>query len=314
MTKASLITAVVLLLAATISWGGTFAVAKPVLAEIDVFYMTLFRYAPASIAFLLIAMAIEGPESLRLEGRFLALLALSTVGFVGFNVFLFTGIAHSRPEHGAVVMATMPMIAALLSWQLKGLRPASFTMATIFVAFFGVFLVITGGHPIAAFSGGAANWDLLFIAGAVCWVSYTMGAQLVPHWSPLRYSAITCALGSLAAGMITLALTLSGILEPPTLDAVISFKWNLAFLIVPGALIAVISWNVGIKILGAINGVLFVNFIPITAYLIGVAQGTPLGWLEVTGAGLVIGSLIANNLYVRRLNNPVKLPTSTGAA
>jgi drug/metabolite transporter (DMT)-like permease len=48
-----------------------------------------------------------------------------------------------------------------------------------------------------------------------------------------------------------------------------------------------------------VNGVLFINFVPITAFAIGVAQGHSFSAAEVIGASLVIGALIANNLYLR---------------
>ena len=299
--------AVLLLLVATVSWGAMFPVAKPALAVIDPYYLTLIRYAPAGLVFLLILALVEGWQALRLEGRLFLLLGLATLGFAGFNLLAFTGLAHSRPEHAAVIMATMPMLTVLLNWLLRGVRPQTFTLATIVTAFAGVFLVITGGHPQTAFGGGAAQWDLLFLAGGVCWVCYTLGAQLFPAWSPLRYTAITCALGAVSIGAITLGLTVNGTLQVPAFATVASQGWTFAYLIVIGALIAVLSWNSGIRLLGAVNGVLFFNFVPITTFTIGVLNGQPLHTVEVVGAALVIGGLIANNLYQRGLQREARV-------
>lgn len=291
---------VALLLVATVTWGAMFPVAKPALELMDPYWLTAIRYVPAGLLFLLLLAFIEGRKSLQLEGRLLLLLALATLGFAGFNLLAFTGLAHSRPEHAAVIMALMPMLTVLLNWALRGVRPQTFTLVTIAVAFLGVFLVITGGDPRTAFAGGAAQWDLLFLAGGCCWVSYTLGAQLFPAWSPLRYTAITCALGALSIVGITLAMTAAEVLQVPTVDTVVSLRWIFLYLIVPGALVAVLSWNVGIRMLGAVNGVLFFNFVPITTFTFGVIDGQPLHAVEVTGALLVIAGLIANNLYQRR--------------
>ena len=299
MTRNNLPLAVSLLLAATLSWGGMFAVAKPALSVMDPYYMTLIRYGSAAILFAVILMLIEGKSALSLEGKFKSLMFLSTLGFAGFNLLAFNGLAHTRPEHGAVIMALMPMITMLLTWLLKGVRPKPFTLGAIIAAFLGVFLVITGGHPSQAFGGGAAQWDLLFLAGAFCWVSYTMGAQSFPGWSPLRYTAITCILGSVSIGLITLGLTWNDTLHTPSLATVVELKWTFFYLVIMGALLAVLSWNTGIKMLGAVNGVLFINFVPITAFTIGVIQGRSFSAAEVIGASLVIGALIANNGYLR---------------
>jgi drug/metabolite transporter (DMT)-like permease len=298
---------IALLLIATVTWGAMFAVAKPALAVMDPYWLTAIRYAPAGLLFLLMLAVTEGLQALRLEGRFVLLLALGTLGFAGFNLLAFTGLAHSRPEHAAVIMALMPMLTVLLNWGVRGVRPQTFTLGAIIVAFAGVFLVITGGHPQTAFGGGAAQWDLLLLAGGCCWASYTLGAQLFPAWSPLRYTAITCALGALSIVGITLAMTQAGKLQVPALETVVSLRWIFAYLIVLGALVAVLSWNSGVRMLGAVNGVLFFNFVPITTFTIGVLNGQPLHAVEVTGAALVIGGLIANNLYLRREQREVRV-------
>jgi drug/metabolite transporter (DMT)-like permease len=300
MTRSYAMSAVGLLLLATMSWGGMFPVAKYALTLMDPYYMTLIRYAPAAIVFLSILYWFEGRGALRLEGRGISLLLLGTLGFAGFNLLAFNGLVYSRPEHGAVIMALMPMITVIMTWLLKGQRPHRFTMIAVASAFLGVFLVISGGHPTDTFAGGTAEWDLLFLSGAFCWVSYTMGAQRFPDWSPLRYTAITCALGALSITLVTFALTLNGTIDAPPVHMLLSEQWVIAYLVIMGALVAVLSWNAGIKMLGSVNGVLFINFVPITAFTIGVIQGRSFSIAEVSGAFLVIGALLANNIYLRR--------------
>ena len=292
--------AIVLLLMATMSWGGMFPVAKHVLASMDPYYMTFIRYAVVAFIFVLMLIGFEGLKALKLDGQFLKLLFLGFLGFAGFNLLAFTALEHSRPEHGAVIMALQPMLALLLTWLLKGQKPKLFTLITLITAFLGVFLVITEGHISHAFSKGTALWDSLFLLGALCWVGYTMGAQWFSHWSALRYTTITSVLGSLSVGAVTLVLTLDGTLQMPTLATMIDLHWSLFYLIVFGGVLAVLSWNIGIKLIGAVNGVLFINFVPITAFIIGVFYGHHFSLAELIGASLVIGALIANNQYVRR--------------
>lgn len=290
---------ILMLLAATLSWGGMFPIAKPALNIIDPYYITLIRYGIAAILFIAILWCIEGRKAFQLNNRFLSLLFLGTLGFAGFNLLAFTGLTHSKPEHGAVIVAMMPMITVLLSWFLKGQKPHIFTLMTIVSAFLGVFLVITGGHPQQAFAGGKLEWDLLFLSGAICWVAYTMGAERFPEWSPLRYTTITCTLGAIAIGVITFVLTMNQDIHPPTLATIDQLQWTIAYLVILGALVAVLSWNAGIKLLGPVNGVLFINFVPITAFTIGVLHGRSFSHAEILGAAIVITALISNNLFLR---------------
>jgi len=69
-------------------------------------------------------------------------------------------------------------------------------------------------------------------------------------------------------------------------------------LALPGVL-AVFAWNAGVAALGAPNGVLFINLVPITAFAIGIAQGHRFGPSEIAGALLVIGALVASNVAAR---------------
>ena len=72
------------------------------------------------------------------------------------------------------------------------------------------------------------------------------------------------------------------------------------------SVLGVLSWNAGNKLLGVVNGVLFINFVPVTVFAIRIAQGHHFQPIEFVGAALVIGALIANNVVVRRATAPAQ--------
>jgi drug/metabolite transporter (DMT)-like permease len=297
-----------MLLAAPVIWGGMFPVAKVVLPSVDPFTITAIRYGVGALVFLALLAMLEGRPAVRFEGRAARLFAYGTVGFAGFNMLAYSGLAHTRAEHAAVIMAMMPMITVLVSWLRNGQRPAVFTLLTVAVAFLGVFLVVTNGDPERALRHGQVSGDLLLLTAAVCWVVYTLGGTDFPTWSPLRYTALSCALGTLSILVITGGLAVHGTIHLPSLSVVAGFGWEFVYLVLLGAVVAVLSWNAGIRAVGAVNGVLFINLVPVTAFLIGVAQGHDFGRDELLGAALVIGALVANNLYARRQAAPASPP------
>lgn len=63
---------------------------------------------------------------------------------------------------------------------------------------------------------------------------------------------------------------------------------------------ALLSWNFGIKLMGAVNRILFINFVPITAFISGVINRHQFSIGELIGTGLIICALIANNQYIKR--------------
>jgi drug/metabolite transporter (DMT)-like permease len=217
-----------------------------------------------------------------------------------WDCWSFIGLQHSRPEHGGIIMATQPLIAALVAWLLRGVRPAKSTLGFLGIALVGVVLVITKGHFAGLFGGGTGWGDVLMFFGAVSWVIYTLGAADFPSWSPLRYTALTCVLALPTIFGVTLAATVSGHVVVPSGAAVESVGWQLAYIIGLASVLGVLCWNAGNKLLGAAHGVLFINFVPITVFAIRIAQGHRFTPIEFLGAVMVIGALIGNNIATKR--------------
>ena len=219
-------------------------------------------------------------------------------------MLVFVGLQYSRPEHGAIIMATQPLIAALAAWVIRGARPARSTLAFLAIALTGVLLVVTKGHVSGLFVGGTGFGDLLLFLGAVAWVIYSLGAADFPSWSPLRYTAITCLLSLPAIFGATAIATVTGYVSTPSIADVESVSWQLAYIVGIASVLGVLSWNAGNKIVGVTNGVLFINFVPVTVFAIRIAQGHRFQPIEFVGAALVIGALIANNVVARQTASP----------
>jgi drug/metabolite transporter (DMT)-like permease len=283
----------------TLVWGAMFAVAKSALASIDAFWLTTWRYVPAALAMLLIVRLVEGPHALWPGRAAPRLWMYGTLGFAGFSLLGYLGIARSRPEHAAIIVALMPLVSAMVDWLARGKRPGAVTMGATLVAFAGVVLVITRGHLHGALTEGTLGADALVLAGVVCWVVYTMGASALPRMSTLRYTAHSMALGTLSIIGVTLVASAAGWAHAPRWDVITPLAGEIAYLSIIAGVLAVFAWNAGIAALGAPNGVLFINLVPITAFAVGVAQGHRFGPSELAGVALVIGALVASNLAGR---------------
>ena len=214
----TLLRGVGLLLVAAMAWGGLFPIAQTTLESLDPFYMTAIRYGITAVILLALLAAVEGRAALRLDGNTGRLAVLGSFGFAGLGLLVFIGLQYSRPEHGGIIMATQPLIAALVVWLLRGTRPAKSTLGFLGVALAGVVLVITKGHFTGLFGGGTGWGDVLMLFGAVSWVIYTLGATEFPTWSPLRYTALTCVMALPTIFGIALVATASGYATVPSSD------------------------------------------------------------------------------------------------
>src|SRR3954471_21057042 len=140
-----------------LAWGGQFVVGKSALGTLNAFPLTTIRYAVASALWLAVLAAVEGRAALRLDGHGRRLFWLGSLGFAGFNLLAYTGLAHARPQSASLIVALAPLLTALVLWQRTRVRPSAVTFALLAVALAGVALVISGGDP-ASIASGSIGW------------------------------------------------------------------------------------------------------------------------------------------------------------
>ena len=281
-------------------WGGQFVVGKSALQTIDAFPLSTVRYALAAALWLLVLVALEGRGSLRLDGRGWRLFWLGSLGFAGFNLFAYTGLAHARPETASLIVALGPLLTALVLWHRTKVRPAPATFALLGVALLGVALVVSAGHPSSILHGALGWGEVLVLAGVLSFILYSLGAAEFASYSPLRYTALTASLGWLTIAGATLVGIATGLVAAPTAAQLTSVWPQIMYLAIPGAFVAVLTWNAAIKAIGPQNAVLFSNLIPVTTFAIEIARGYRPNAAELLGAALTIGALVASNLLSRR--------------
>jgi drug/metabolite transporter (DMT)-like permease len=113
--------------------------------------------------------------------------------------------------------------------------------------------------------------------------------------------------------------TIAGYLKVPDVGTVATIRWGMGYMIVISGVLAIFSWNAGNRALTPINGILFINIVPVTTFVISILSGYNMSKLEVTGAIITIAALVSNNLYQRKLIRaksviPTGVPAAVGAA
>jgi drug/metabolite transporter (DMT)-like permease len=291
----------ILVLVTVFSWAGTFPIAKYTLAAIDPFWLNTIRFVGAVAAFVAIFAAVEGRSAFDYGGRFATAAAIGVTGFGGFNLLAFYGLQYTSPEHVALVNALQAPMTALAVWIWRGTRPARFTLACMAVMFTGAALVITGGDPLSALAGGSLVGDFFALGAAASWVTYVLGVVKFADFSALRYTTLTCLPGAAAIIAISFAASAFTSTEPPSMAVLSEYRWQIAYLIGLTTVVGVLCWNAGIQRVGPLNAVLLANLIPVVVFAIQALRGAEHTPIELAGAALVIGALIANNVYLRKL-------------
>jgi drug/metabolite transporter (DMT)-like permease len=281
-------------------WGGQFVVGKSALETVNAFPLSTVRYAVAAALWLVVLAAVEGLGALRLDGRGWRLFWLGSLGFAGFNLLAYTGLAHARPETASLIVALGPLLTALVLWHRTKVRPSRPTFVLLGVALLGVALVVSGGHPSSIVHGALGWGEVLVLGGVFSFILYGLGAAEFASFSPLRYTALTAGLGWLTIAGATAAAIGTGLVASPSAAQLASVWPQIAYLAIPGAFVAVLTWNAAIRSIGPQNAVLFSNLIPVTTFVIEIARGYRPNAVELLGAALTVGALVANNLLARR--------------
>ncbi len=284
-------------------WAPMFSIGKRALSVVDAFGLATLRYIFGSMLLVALLWAIEGRQALRFEGRFVQATIFGLIGIAGFNLLVWSGLSYTRPEHAAIIMAMQTPLIALTVWLKRGQRPAPFVIGCVVAVLAGVILVVTKGDPARAFLGGALFGDVLVFLGAVSWVIYTLSAARFPGWSPLRLTVLTCIPGAIGLVIANGVAIAAGIATLPSAAAVTSIAWQIVYFSTCTVVLGILGFNFANKYLGPLNAMLSLNLIPVCVFAIEAALGRSFAAIEIAGAALVIGALVANNLYLRRITS-----------
>jgi drug/metabolite transporter (DMT)-like permease len=296
---------VLLCVAATTLMGIMFPVMTSALTHVDPFTFTSLRYLIAGSFFLALLIAKEGKSALKPNGEPVALAwLLGSVGFCGFGSFVFLGQQMAGREGAltaSIMMATQPMMGLLVNSLVRRALPPLGSFLFILMSFAGVSLVVTKGD-IAAVMHEPQHYaaNALIVVGALCWVIYTFSASYFKGWSALKYTTMTTWLGLTTIVGLNLLLFATRAVPVPSSAALLAIAPHLLYMGPIAGFIAILFWNMGNRILTPLNGVLFMDVLPVTTFIVSSLTGVVPARMQIVGACMTGAALILNNLYLRR--------------
>jgi drug/metabolite transporter (DMT)-like permease len=292
-----------MLLFATAAWGSLFHVGKAVIAHVDPFWFTVARYVGAT-AVLVAVLAATGALRWRLLRPNAGRLAFHGIaGYCVFGIVVFVGLQWTVPSHGALIMATMPISTIVARSLIDRRLPPAWTFAVAALALSGVAIVsgVVGTHAAGSWHG-----DAIVFLGSLGWVTYTLGPGALPQLDAREYTAFTLVL-ALPAILVVVALAeAAGMAHVPSAAQWEAVAPHIAYTILVPTVAAALAFNRGVRQLGAVNGMLFINVVPISALAIGVARGQHPTAAEVVGSALVVAAIVLQYrmLTARRVAGP----------
>lgn len=273
-------------------WGANFAIVKASLTQIAPLAFTALRFGLASLLLLPIALGRRGAGALP-RGSFWKLVGLGLIGNTIYQLLFIIGLSITTAANSALLIATTPVLVALLGATFRVERVTRQVAAGIALAFVGITLVM-GARGIAP-SLLTLRGDLLVLAAAICWALYTLGVRALGRGlSPLRITALTMLTG-------TPGLLIAGLPQLLRNDwhAVKTTAWaGLAYSSLLSLVVAYAIWNTSVRAVGSSRTAVYACVTPLVAALVSWPllgeQPVP---LQAFGAALIVAGV----LLTRRL-------------
>lgn len=274
-------------------WGGSFVAAKIVVTQLPPTLAAAIRFTLAFALLLIILIAKEGRNAWVHPKDWLLFLGAAITGIAFYNIFFFTGMQYTSSVNGSLIVATGPVVTALLSAPLLKERIHSKHLLGLFLSLIGVGIIVSRGSW-GVLKELAINPGDVFIAGAVlCWAFYTIiGKPIAPRWGSLLSTTYACGLGAV-------------ILWLGALPQINEFQWSglepqlilaLFFLAFFASALAFVFWYEGVSHVGASRAAVFQNLVPMfSAIFANIILGEQFFFFHGLGGVLILfGVYLAN--------------------
>lgn len=283
---------------APIFWGGLFFAGKSALKELDPFWFTFIRYLFASLL-LTLSLVFRGRTKWGILGaKYTSLMLFGLLGYGMFGIMVFLGLRMSFPSHEAVIMATMPITTLFIRAVFEKNPPPWWAWSVAVVALVGVGLVSGFSTDAEGISIWSILGDCTALIGTFGWIMYTRGQSKFLDLSVIEYTGFTALAALPGLAVIASLATVLGFARLPTLSGIIIASPAIGYIVIFGTVSAGLAYNYGVRTLGAPMGIVFINLVPISALVIGMAVGSAPSAGEILGTLVVMAALLIQARFI----------------
>jgi len=229
---------------------------------------------------------------------------MGLTGVFTFNVLFFSALQSIAASKGALIVALVPVLTALvMAFVLKEV-PSLQRWVGISLALFGVSLVVTGGDPglLADYLRSIlGTGEGLMLLAALGWVAYTVISRVaVQGLSPLAASTYAALVGLLLLLVaLVVALVVAESLTLSTEAHTEQLEWlnlknaaALIYIATFGTALPYVWFVQGVQELGPARTAIYINLTPVFGVSLGfVVLGEAIDWSMLIGGLIVIAGV-----------------------
>lgn len=279
-----------LLIVATILWGGNFVIGRAVADDISPFSLAFFRWILALIVFFPIAWPALKRDWSTIRQHVGVVLVISLTGVASFNTLVYIALHYTSAINASLMNSTTPIVIFLLSFLFIQEKLTKRQWLGALISFVGVLFIISRGSLALITSFSFNTGDLLMVVAVLSWGTYSL---LVKQFSD-RLPQDSTFLLSIMIGIVMLApfFLYEWMTTPVAVEWSFKTVGAIFYIGVLASIVAFLSWNSGVVKLGASRAGVFLNFIPLFATIFAIIFiGETIQLSQIFGALFVISGV-----------------------
>lgn len=281
--------AYLLLLAATLCWGGNAVAGKLAADHWPPFLLTSARWALATVVIAPFAWRYLQRDRVLIRQHWRLLFLLGSVGMCIFNIGLYTALNYTTAINVSIEQAGMPVLIMLANFVFLAQRTTAWQLFGLALSILGVLITATHGEPASFFTQGLNRGDALMLLACLAYASYTFGLR----WKPPIHSLSFLFCIAVAAFITSIPFVLWEMhgRSWPVPEAT---GWLLLlYVVIFPTVIAQSAYALGVGLIGGNRAGLFINLVPVFGSLLAVLiVGEQFRAYHGVGMVLVIGGIL----------------------
>jgi len=274
-----------LLSLSSLLWAGNVVLGRFIAADFPPMALSFLRWGFACLIVLPFAWPHLKAEWPVIRKHLPILTLLTLTGLAGYNAIAYLGLRYTEALNALLIQSSGPLIVALWSLVLLGIRLTWPQTIGIGISLLGVLTILTRGDPAALTSIHLNKGDLIFTFALVIFGLYSVLAVKRPAIHPLAFMGFTSGYATVLLIPAVIVEAASGLTPSLTLNNALT----LAYVAIFPSILAYLFFNRGVELIGANRAAPFFHLIPVFGSVLAIAfLGERPHLFHVTGYVLVL--------------------------
>ncbi|EKS36814.1 MAG: EamA family transporter [Afipia sp. TMED4] len=278
-----------LLSLSSLFWAGNIVLGRFIAADFPPMALSFLRWAFACLIVLPFAWPHLRAEWPVLRKHLPILTLLTLTGLAGYNAIAYLGLRYTEALNALLIQSSGPLIVALWSFVLLGIRLTWPQTIGIGISLLGVLTILSRGDPVALTSIHLNKGDLIFTTALIIFGLYSVLAVKRPAIHPLTFMGFTSGYATVLLIPAVIAEAASG--HTPSLS--VNNALTLAYVAIFPSILAYLFFNRGVELIGANRAAPFFHLIPVFGSVLAIAfLGERPQLFHVAGYALVLTGVV----------------------